>query len=141
ISSVAVLPPGVAGWNATATEVDPLPAIVVVDGAPTVKSAASVPVIENGGVRTAGVASVLVIVSVAFAVVPGDTGPKSTGDGDSDKPPAPLPVRGIVTVPAALLVIVSDADCVPLTSGWNVTFKLVDAPAGSVVAPKAPVVK
>src|SRR5438034_1608387 len=77
ICSVALFEPDVAGWNDTATAVDPPGPTMVVPGAPTLKSAAFAPTMANGGVNVMLTASLLPIVSVVPELDPGGTVPKS----------------------------------------------------------------
>jgi hypothetical protein len=81
--NVALLLPSVVGWNVTEAVVDDPPFTVVEPGAPTLKSAAFVPEIANGVASVTDDAALLAIVTVAPAVVPRTTRPKSMGAGDT----------------------------------------------------------
>ena len=117
MDTTALFGPGIAGWNETAIAVLAPPSSKVTPGAPAEKSAAFVPVTENGGVSVTPVASVFVIVTVDDPVDPGVRVPKSTVVGETIKPPDPMPLSGMEIDPALVLVTTSDADFVPLSSG------------------------
>jgi len=138
ITSDALLGPGVAGWNETASEVLAPPSSEVTPGAPAAKSAAFAPVMANGGVSVMPVASVFVIVTGDEAFEPGGTVPKSTLVGDIVRPPEPVPLKRMVTLPALVLVTTSDAVFAPLSTGWNETGIVAVPPAATVVVDTAP---
>src|SRR5207253_4143076 len=58
--------------------------------------------------------------------------------GDTDSPPVPVPLNGIVTLPLLVLVTVSDAPFAPLSTGWNVTAIVAVPPLAMVVDEGAP---
>src|SRR5262245_44301869 len=140
ISSVAIFGPGEAGWNATATDVEPPPGITAVPGAPTLNSAALAPVIAKGGVNVMLTASLLPSVTVAAALEPGATVLKSIDAGVTESPAVPTPDNGIDTVPLLELATTSVALFGPTAVGWKVTVTVVvpAAPVGSAVAPGNP---
>jgi hypothetical protein len=141
IVNVAFRAPSAVGWNTTPTDVDAPPASVVVAGAPTAKSDAFEPEMMNGGVSTVGVGSVFWIGRNAFAVAPGSRLPKSTDDGDTAIPPAPVPESATFALPPPLVAIVIVADLPPPDVGWNETAIVAVAFGASVISEGAPAVK
>src|SRR3954447_8661182 len=111
--SVAFFGPSAAGWNVTIVIVSAPPASVAAAGAATVKSAASVPAIVNGGVSVTSVGLPFAIASGRAAVVPDGIDPKSSEAGDTAIPGTAFPVNATETEPSSELVIVSSAALAP----------------------------
>src|SRR4051812_19922450 len=138
--SVAFFGPSAAGWNVTIAVVSAPPASVAAAGAATVKSAASVPAIVNGGVSVTSVGLPFAIASGRAVVVPEGTEPKSRDAGATEIPGTAVPFSATDTEPSSELAIVSKAALIPGVCGAKVSGTVAVAPAVSVVVDGAPAV-
>ena len=138
--SSALFGPGEVGWKLTVTPALAPDASDVEVGRPTLKWAASAPVIVKGGESVTTEGSVLVMVIVVETSAPIVTVPKLMSDALTAMPPLPLPDSATDRDPA-VLAISSEALFGPLLAGWKVTVTVVATPAANVVAPGVPTEK